>query len=257
MNQVADENIEHLNADCTCITLDREALCRALVEAVGDTQFCSGLIETHRNLISAQPMFLSRAHADEMQDVIRAIELIAAHPAFRESVELRSGEMARFRPGPIGAFMGYDFHLGADGPRLIEINTNAGGALINAYLMHAQRSCCREMGVESPSAASLEALTEQFVETFRNEWRLQGRAGVPKVIAIVDDDPSHQYLYPEFQLFARLFERHGIVAVIAAPEEIEHRAGALWTGGRRIDLVYNRLTDFDLSSPTHATLRTA
>ena len=27
-----------------------------------------------------------------------------------------------------GFFMGYDFHLGPDGPRLIETNTNAGGA---------------------------------------------------------------------------------------------------------------------------------
>jgi hypothetical protein len=41
--------------------------------------------------------------------------------------------------------MGYDFHVGAQGPRLIEINTNAGGAFLNALLARAQRACCAEM----------------------------------------------------------------------------------------------------------------
>jgi D-alanine-D-alanine ligase-like ATP-grasp enzyme len=36
-----------------------------------------------------------------------------------------------------GVFMGYDFHLSAGGPQLIEINTNAGGGLLNAYLLAA------------------------------------------------------------------------------------------------------------------------
>ena len=42
--------------------------------------------------------------------------------------------IARRDFGPCGVFMGYDFHLGADGPKLIEVNTNAGGALLNAFL---------------------------------------------------------------------------------------------------------------------------
>ena len=37
--------------------------------------------------------------------------------------------------------MGYDFHLGADGPMLIEVNTNAGAAFLNALLARAQRAC--------------------------------------------------------------------------------------------------------------------
>ena len=50
--------------------------------------------------------------------------------------------LARIDYGPIGAFMGYDFHLEGDTARLIEINTNAGGAAINALLQEAQRACC-------------------------------------------------------------------------------------------------------------------
>ena len=47
----------------------------------------------------------------------------------------------------VGVFMGYDFHLAADGPKLIEINTNAGGAFLNALLAKAQRACCAEIEV--------------------------------------------------------------------------------------------------------------
>ena len=49
--------------------------------------------------------------------------------------------------------MGYDCHLGEDGPRLIEVNTNAGGAFLNFFLAQAQRACCAEMGsIPTPTA---------------------------------------------------------------------------------------------------------
>ena len=67
-----------------------------------------------------------------MQAIIQAVEAVAALPAYQEVVLGYAPEIARYRPGPVGVFMGYDFHLGLDGPKLIEINTNAGGALINA-----------------------------------------------------------------------------------------------------------------------------
>jgi hypothetical protein len=41
----------------------------------------------------------------------------------------------------------YDFHLAAAGPKLIEVNTNAGGAILNAPLARAQRACCAEIEV--------------------------------------------------------------------------------------------------------------
>lgn len=53
--------------------------------------------------------------------------------------------------------MGYDFHLGEDGPRLIEVNTNAGGAFLNALLARAQRACCAVMEPPpSPAGYSFE-----------------------------------------------------------------------------------------------------
>ena len=81
------------------------------------------------------------------------------------------------------------------------------------------------------------------------------------IVAIVDDAPSQQYLAPEFQRARELFIAHGIQAVVADPSELLWHGGRLWhTGlpaGMPIDMVYNRLTDFDLSAAGHAVLRDA
>ena len=250
------DDIEHLNVDCTCITLDRDRLCNALAVAVGDASFCNELVTSRPHLVSAQPLFLTADHASAMQSVVRAIETVALMPAYREAVLTYGPEIAKHPTGPIGVFMGYDFHLGPTGPKLIEINTNAGGALINAYLLHAQQACCAEMALSASTNIDLEARLSGFVESFNCEWRKQGKSRTLQTIAIVDDEPRRQYLYPEFVLFQRLFEAHGISATIAAPEELSQEGGKLWHGNRPIDLVYNRLTDFDLSRAEHVALRT-
>jgi hypothetical protein len=251
------QSIEHWNTDCRCLTLDVDALCRAAEDVVGDATFCRDLATTHPHLLSAQPLFLSTAHADQMRAIIDAIERVVAMAPFQSAALERAPEIARFTPAPVGVFMGYDFHLGPDGPKLIEINTNAGGALINAYLMHAQRTCCMKMRVTPPVRRELSVQLTGFVEAFQAEWRLQGRSTPLTSIAIVDEAPTTQYLYPEFVLFQRLFEAHGLQAVIVAPEALAHRDGALWSGPNRIDLVYNRLTDFDFSAPTSRAIRAA
>jgi hypothetical protein len=226
------QDIEHLNADCTCITLDRDALCRALVHVVGDPSFCGKLTETHPHLISSQPLFLTAQHAESMQRIIAAIEEVVRMPGYKAAIEQHVPEVARSAPGSIGVFMGYDFHLSADGPKLIEINTNAGGALINAYLLGAQVACCGEMALASASSVKVESILAGFIDSFHSEWSRQGRRGTLSRIAIIDDLPESQYLYPEFVLFKRLFEKHGIAAVVAAPETLELRDDVLWHGRR-------------------------
>lgn len=62
---------------------------------------------------------------------------------------------------------------------------------------------------------------------FRREWRLAGHSRPLVTIAIVDEAPQKQYLYPEFLLFRELFERHGLEAVIPDPAELEFRDGRL------------------------------
>jgi hypothetical protein len=250
-------SIEHLNTDCTCVTLDHDALCKAAEEIVGDPAFCRDLAVTHPHLLSAQPLFLSSAHAARMQAIVRAIEAVSRRPAYRAAVLEHAPEIARFQPGPIGIFMGYDFHLGPTGPKLIEINTNAGGALINAYLLQAQRVCCSEMANSANNRFAITHILDAFIGSIANEWRRQGRTTALTSIAIIDATPRQQYLYPEFVLFQRLFQSRGLTAVIASPEELTHDGDALWCGPQKIDLVYNRLTDFALEDAANAPLRNA
>src|ERR1039458_3519546 len=104
-----------LTRDCTCVTLDREALCAALEREAGNPDFCATLIRTRPHLFSSAPVFLSEAHVVAMLRAVRAIESVTHLPAYRDAVLARSPGDARLDFGPRGAFMGYDFHL-AHGP---------------------------------------------------------------------------------------------------------------------------------------------
>ncbi len=247
---------ERLNRECTSVTLDREALCAALEREAGDPDFGAMLVRTHPHLFSSAPVFLSEPQLVAMLRTVHAIESLARLPAYRDAVLSRSAGIARRDFGPRGAFMGYDFHLAHDGPRLIEINTNAGGAFLNALLARAQHACCEEMlsGLRRSEARDFDAAV---VRMFESEWRLQRREGRPQRIAIVDDRPEEQYLYPEFLLAQRLLAKHGMEALIADAAELRFERGGLLCDGRPIDLVYNRLVDFALERPEHAALRAA
>ena len=247
---------ERLNRDCTCVTLDREALCAALEREAGDPDFCATLIRTRPHMFASAPVFLSETHVAAMLRAVRAIESVTRLPAYRDAVLSRSPETAQRDFGPRGAFMGYDFHLTHDRPRLIEINTNAGGAFLNALLARAQHACCEEMltGLRRPEARDFDAAVARM---FESEWRLQRKEGMPRRIAIVDDSPEEQYLYPEFLLAQRFLTEHGMEAVIADAEKLRFERGALLFDGQPIDLVYNRLVDFALERPEHAALRAA
>jgi hypothetical protein len=249
--------VEQLNRDCFCIGADLPELRQRLETELRSRGVLRPLVESHPHLFSVLSVFVSRAHVDRMLEIVGAIESVIGLSEFRRSVLDAAPEIARFDAGPLGVFMGFDFHLGIGGPQLIEINTNAGGALLNALLGSAQRACCAP--VERLLTGPIDAadLEERIFEMFLAEWRLTGRTGRPQRIAIVDDDPASQYLYPEFLLFERLFESRGIDALIADAADLEWRDRALWLADHRIDVVYNRLTDFYFEQSSHTALRVA
>jgi len=249
--------IETLNRDCFCVSLDNDALRRAL-EADPAAHGLQRMIEERcPHLFASLPVFVSREHVEGMARVIQAIEAVVALPAYREAALAWAPQIARHDPGAAGAFIGYDFHLGADGPRLIEINTNAGGALLNAVLARAQRACCEEIERLVSGPVPAPDLERALFDMFVSEWRRGGRSGLPRRVAIVDDAPAQQYLYPEFVLFAQLFRRMGVEAAVRAPEELAFADGVLRDAKGALDLVYNRLTDFAFAAPVHAALRAA
>lgn len=244
---------DRLNQHCVCITLDRPAIVRALSSQLQDD---SGEILSSpawNQFFSNAAVFVPGRDLDYMQAIVRALEAAAALPEYRRRVLSRAPRNAQFNPGPAGALMGYDFHLGKEGPRLIEVNTNAGGAFLNAVLARAQLQCCGG----STRAAWAEDFEAAVIAQFESEWRAQRGSGRPETIAIVDEQPAGQYLYPEFRLAQQLFRNNGIDAFILSPSELRYESGALYSGDRRIDLVYNRLVDFGLEAPEHSALRSA
>ncbi len=248
---------EHLNHDCFCVDVDPDRVW-SVVEAAAVGVVPVNLLREHRpHLFSSTPVYLSQDHLAAMGGIVRAIEAAAQLGPFQEAVLAWAPEIAKVDLGPRGVFMGYDFHLTSAGPKLIEVNTNAGGAFLNALLAKAQVACCPEIRAMVPEAAPLADFEADVLRMFVAEWALQGRFGRPRVVAIVDDAPPEQYLYPEFLLAQAFFERHGMDAVIADPRDLRFEAGRLLLGDLAIDLVYNRLVDFALSEPASAALRAA
>jgi hypothetical protein len=232
-------------------------LAHELEAQLSDPGLYRAIRDSHPHLFSATAVFIARTDIERMRALIGAIEQAVATPEFRRRALTWADSIAAVEPTSPGAFLGYDFHLGEDGPKLIEINTNAGGALLNAALARAARACCAEterMAIGAPDARRLE---ERFIEMFRNEWRAHGRSDEPATVAVVDDDPAAQYLYPEFRMFATLFERAGWRAIIADAATLQLRGTRLHSDDVPIDLVYNRLTDFAFTEPRHAALREA
>ena len=247
---------DKLNAKCFCLTLDREMLLQHLKIGTGHEKMWAELQHTHPHLFASTPTFVSEQNLLRMLATVQAVERIGLLEAYREQVLSSAPAIARRAFGPLGVFMGYDFHLTPDGPKLIEINTNAGGAFLNAALLNAQRACCKEMNDHFllPVGESFETA---MAAMFRNEWRLQGKTASLRTIAIVDTKPEQQYLYPEFVLAKAMLERHAIDVHICDPAELTFSDGYLRAGGRIIDLVYNRLVDFTFDKPEHEALRRA
>ena len=242
-----------LNRGCACHNVDRARLLRALTREEGVAE--SWLAE-RPNLFSGRALYVAQAHLEAMAGLVAAVRRVVRLPGWQARVLARAPQSARHAPPTAGVFLGYDFHLGPEGPRLIEINTNAGGGLLCAKLLHAQAGCCGEVksvgAVPAPGAAEA-----AFLAMFGEEWRrARGEAPLRRV-AIVDENPEEQYLWPEFRLFAELFAQAGIEAVIVDPGELTFDGTRLACRGQPLDLVYNRLTDFGLDAPTNAALRAA
>ncbi|MFA7291388.1 MAG: hypothetical protein WC023_03965 [Rhodocyclaceae bacterium] len=244
-----------LNRDCSCVTLDHAALASAL--EAGSAGLYAEIRETRPNLFSDSIVFVGHQHLARMADLVAAMETIVILPAWQERVLGWAPASARQVTAAGGAFLGYDFHLGDDGPKLIEINTNAGGAVLNTRLRSVQRACCD--AVASLMHGAQPAGEVQFVEMFREEWRRVHGDAPLRHIAIVDESPASQYLAPEFELFRQLFEANGIHASILDPTRLrwDTEAQRLFAGDDQIDLVYNRLTDFSLDTPACSALRSA
>ena len=252
-----DTLADALNRSCQCIAVDQQKLERSLAAGFGAPGAYARLRESHPNLLADFPIFIAREQIAAMQAVIDAIEHVVALGPYQETVLAWAPDIARHPGAGHGVFFGYDFHLTTDGPRLIEVNTNAGGALLLQHVASAQQACCREVGDFFPGPRGIDDTEQVFVTMFREEFRAQRPDDELRRIAIVDEEPETQYLRPEFELFQEMFAGHGIEAIIVDPRDFVLRNNRLIADDKTVDLVYNRLTDFYLQSPACESLRKA
>jgi hypothetical protein len=248
---------ERLNKECHCINVDAAMLRQQLDLVLGDSHVPGGLIEQRPHLFAKFGVFATQSQVNQMSEIIQAIEQVATMPAYREAALAHAPKIAHHVPHALGVLFGYDFHLGATGPQLVEINTNAGGAMLNAVLAKAQLACCDEVRQVMQGPLPIEQLEDALFSMFISEWEKAGKTVPLSTIAIIDTSPEEQYLYPEFLLFKQLFANHDVQALIINPQQVVLRDGALWHDGIKIDMVYNRLTDFDFSDEGTTSLREA
>jgi hypothetical protein len=205
----------------------------------------------YREAISDLTVHLPRRDLRTMIRTVRALYRLSRMPAYRQAVMPLVPETARFDPGHDAVMMGYDFHLTEEGPLLIEVNTNAGGALLS-YLA----------GFENEAAARAhmsDKLKNAFLQQFAEEIHAfsQGRQDRPRHVAIVDETPQEQFLYREMEAFAGLFRDWGCKAQVVDPQQLKAGADGATLDEEAVDLIYNRHCDFYLEEPAMAGIRDA
>lgn len=173
-----------------------------------------------------------------------------------------------------GLFTCYDLHFAPDGPKIIEINTNAGGAWLNLAWAGQQHLHLTDADVDAEVVSPIELavnpsdLELSFKTMILKEWELFQRnhhkAAAPLTqAAIVDQAPWEQFLAGEFVLAQKIMQAWGINCAVLGPSEIQED-GEHWyfksapeNSPVPVQWIYNRLTDFDFSLPEHAVLHRA
>ncbi len=194
---------------------------------------------------------------ETIRRTIAALFRIAHLDAYQARVDAGADAVPRHRPPNHAVFMGYDFHLTTDGPRLIEVNTNAGGALLNG--LHTASLCPPEpLACLCADLVPLDTMRDRLLRTFRAEFAAARPGASFTRVAIADDRPEQQFLRAEFALFRESFRGVGIAAEVCDVRALERRPGAgLSLRGEPVDLVYLRDTDWRLEDPRSAAIREA
>ncbi|WP_404362755.1 hypothetical protein [Marinobacter sp.] len=122
--QTANTDAARLNRHCYCITLDQDALNSNLRDQFSGTGigFPTTALPELDHFFSDTAVFVPITDIMTMERTVQAIESASKMPSYLTEALSWAPDTAQFDPGPLGAFMGYDFHLGPEGPQLIEIN---------------------------------------------------------------------------------------------------------------------------------------
>ncbi len=195
--------------------------------------------------ISPLRVTLKKQDLQQMLALLRLSWKLQENAAYQRLIGPELPESARFIPGNSGVMMGYDFHLTNEGPRLIEINTNAGGAALGL------RACFGEPRLTPSLARRLKLM-------FAREWQdFSGGDRPLRTLVIIDENPAQQPLYPEMKCFAAWLSAAGVEVQIADPSELVVDECGLSLAGKPVDMIYNRHCDFYLEEAAMTDIRSA
>jgi hypothetical protein len=144
--------------------------------------------------------------------------------------------------------LSYDVHPTADGPVLIEVNTNAGGILTAIEAARRGNECCAEW--------ERGLLEQRLLALFRRDLLGDDRESTG-IVAIVDDQLASQALFAEMKALGELIRPHARDVLVVDAAELAYSDGRLRHGNTPIDRVYWRSTDFMLTDPAHGAIRRA
>jgi hypothetical protein len=200
--------------------------------------------------ISPHPARLPYTALIKMRRLVRTLYRLSRRPAYQAALQELLPETARFDPGNDAVMMGYDFHLDPeDRPRLIEVNTNAGGAIF------AYKAAFPEADPDLPLPGHF---PQRFLASFREDFRRNaGSDAALNLLVILDEQPLQQNLYPEMFFLRNFFRSRGLQVEICDPAELEANQAGVFLAGQRVDMLYNRHCDFYLEQPELAGIRAA
>ncbi len=235
------------NAECSCSTINRTKL-----SEIQEKIKLSGGISSFelQKYFAPSPTSISKNSLEKIKKFIEVISSILGNSAMIESF-LQDMETRFKHSVPLkisgGLFLGFDFHETETGPKLIEINTNAGGLLINSILYEVQENCCNLL-YSNQEISSFSDLGNQINKFVEKEWSFQIPDRKLETIVVLDENPESQFLFPEFEMFQNIMIQHGKKTLICSPLDLRYENNGLYFRDQRIDFVYNRHTDFLLKS---------
>jgi hypothetical protein len=194
---------------------------------------------------------LSVSALGQMIRLVRIMDRLSQSSSYLKLINQELPVSAQFDPRHASVMMGYDFHVTEEGPKLIEINTNAGGSHL------ACRAAFPDY-VDNIRALPVKLISKVW-KTFCLEYSAyRGRLHEsPKRVVIIDEDPQGQALYGEMCRFVDLFNLMGAEASIADPSQLTANSDGVFLAGQRVDLIYNRHCDFYLNGEALSALRSA
>jgi len=189
-------------------------------------------------LAALQEVAISYVNFQKMLEFSRHMIDLKKNSAYLQAIQADIPETADAMHDEASILMGFDFHLTDEGPKLIEINNNAGGLYIGDAGWMAQDKL----------SVWTDELETRILSMFPDSWQN---------IAIMDEDVTAQYMYPEMQAYAELLRQDARQVFVVSPDDIELRVDGLYVENQRLDAIYNRHTDFYLDTPELSHIRDA